>query len=157
MMIDRSVLGEAFNLLPPTMKSAAAIVMLLAIQLQEDRQLRRRQWPKGPARGAWQFERTGGVRGVLNHRKTAELARTVCAARGVAATEQQVWEALQHDDVLACCFARLLLWSDGNALPALGDEDEALNCYLRNWRPGKLRPEEWPENYAEALAEVSGR
>ena len=153
-MIPAHVLPEAFAILPPRMKSAPAILMLLTIQLQEDRALRRRQWPKGPARGAWQFERTGGVRGVLNHDTTAAIARDVCAARGVAATEQQVWEALEHDDVLACCFARLLLWTDSAPLPAVGDPEAAWACYLRTWRPGKPRPEEWSDNYKEALAEL---
>jgi hypothetical protein len=153
-MIDSKVLKEAFDLLPEKMLGSSAVQMLLSIQLQEDRQLRRRQWPKGPARGAWQFEKAGGVRGVLNHDKTAAIARDVCAARGVAATEQQVWEALEHDDVLACCFARLLLWTDAKALPLLGDQEAGWACYLRTWRPGKSRPEEWPDNYQEALASV---
>lgn len=153
-MIDLNVLKEAFDLLPPKMLSSSATVLILAIQLQEDRALHRRQWPKGPARGAWQFEKSGGVRGVLRHEKTAEIASQVCEARGVAATEQQVWEALEHDDALACCFARLLLWADGHKLPETGDQDEAWECYLRNWNPGKPRPSEWPENYQEALAAV---
>lgn len=153
-MIDPQVLKDAFDLLPEKMLGSSAVQMLLAIQLQEDRELRRRQWPKGPARGAWQFEKGGGVRGVLNHDKTIDAAIRVCAARGVAATEQQVWEALEHDDVLACCFARLLLWADPKSLPLLGDEEEAWECYLRTWRPGKPRPQEWPENYKEALTAV---
>lgn len=151
-MIPVAVLKDAFTILPARMNTPAAAVMLRAIQLQEDKQLRRRQWPKGPARGAWQFERTGGVRGVLHHDSTAAVARDVCAARGVAATEQQVWEALEHDDVLACCFARLLLWTDSKPLPAVGDEAGAWSCYLRTWRPGMSRPDEWSENYAEARA-----
>lgn len=153
-MIDSKVLKEAFDLLPEKMLGSSAVQILLAIQLQEDRELRRRQWPKGPARGAWQFEKGGGVRGVLRHDKTAAIARDVCAARGVSATEQKVWEALEHDDVLACCFARLLLWTDAKPLPLLGDEDAAWSCYLRTWRPGKPRHDEWPENYREALTAV---
>ena len=48
--------------------------------------------------------------------------------------------ALEHDDVLAAAFGRLLLWTDPRAPPAVGDESGAWALYLRCWRPGKPRP-----------------
>ncbi|MCY1303002.1 hypothetical protein D9M70_526890 [compost metagenome] len=47
-----------------------------------------------------------------------------------------IWRALEHDDVLAAGFARLLLWSDPKPLPLAGDEQGAFDLYLRTWRPG---------------------
>lgn len=111
----------------------AARVMLLAIAGQESDCQHRRQIG-GPARGLYQFESGGGVRGVLMHRSSARLAAAACEWRGVKAETPHVWAALEHDDVLAAMFARLLLWTDPRPLPA--DEGEAWDYYLRNWRPG---------------------
>lgn len=156
------IVGPGLALLPSTMDSVPARVMLLAIQLQEDPQQRRRQWPTGPARGLWQFERGGGVRGVLNHAATQRLARSVCAERGVAATPEAVWSALEHDDLLACAFARLLLWSDPAPLPAPVYPGAAWNLYLRTWRPGawangsteqrQALRKKWDRGHAQAVA-----
>lgn len=146
-------IDEALALLPERMDTPEAHVMLLAIGLQESRFLHRRQIG-GPARGFWQFEQGGGVRGVLKHTASAELAARVCRARGVITTEADVYEALDDDDVLACCFARLLLWTDPKPLPAVGDHDAAWELYLRTWRPGKPHRHTWGGLYLAAMAEV---
>lgn len=127
-----------------------ARVMLLAIGQQESRFEHRRQIG-GPARGFWQFERGGGVVGVLTHKASAQRAATLCAARGVDATPAAVYDRLEHDDVLAAGFARLLLLTDPKPLPAVGDVDGAWAYYLRNWRPGKPHPKTWPALYEKAL------
>jgi len=97
-------------------RSDRADIMLVAIAGQEANWQHRYQvlssGGKGPARGLWQFERGGGVHGVLRHERTATKARDLCAVRGVTPEDRPVWEALQHDDALAVGFARLLLWSD---------------------------------------------
>lgn len=123
--------------------SRAAEEMLMAIGMQES--LLKFRWQiidpndhskKGPARGLWQFERGGGVRGVLTHRASAVIADRVCRAQGVNPRNQtEVWEALAEDDKLAAAFARLLLWTDPPALPN-GNESQAWDLYLRTWRPG---------------------
>lgn len=143
----------ALALLPPKMDTAAARVMLLTIGLQESRFIHRRQIG-GPARGFWQFEKGGGVRGVLNHASTREHAQAVCQARGVPATADAVYEELDKDDVLAAAFARLLLWSDPKALPPIDAEAAAWVLYQRTWRPGKPHPQTWPALYCQALSEV---
>lgn len=127
-----------------------ARVMLLAIGLQESRFEYRRQIG-GPARGFWQFERGGGVVGVLTHSVSKQRASVLCAARGISATPSAVYDALEHDDVLAAGFARLLLLTDPNPLPGVGDVDGAWTYYLRNWRPGKPHPKTWPALYARAV------
>ncbi|WP_281915975.1 hypothetical protein [Caldimonas thermodepolymerans] len=143
----------ALGLLPGQMDSDRARLMLLAIGLQESRFEHRRQIG-GPARGFWQFERAGGVQGVLRHAATRELAKAVCAERGVAADATAVYERLEHDDLLACAFARLLLWTDPQPLPVPGDASASWQYYLRTWRPGKPHRHTWDALYAQALGAV---
>lgn len=143
----------ALGLLPGQMDSDRARLMLLAIGLQESRFQHRRQIG-GPARGFWQFEREGGVQGVLRHPATSRLAGTVCSLRGVAPVPDAVYRRLEYDDVLAAAFARLLLWTDPQPLPALGDVAAAWQYYLRTWRPGRPHRETWDGLYAQALGSM---
>lgn len=125
--------------------------MLLAIGLQESALIYRRQFGNGPARGLWQFERGGGVAGVLQHRATAGFAADLCAVLDVRADPLEVWNQMERDDVLAAGFARLLLWSDPSPLPKIGDVDGAWELYLRTWRPGKPHVHAWRDNYNRAV------
>lgn len=127
-----------------------ARTLSLAIGLQESRFEHRRQI-RGPARGFWQFERGGGVRGVLRHTASAAQAKRLCAIRGVGTGEYEVHARLEFDDVLACGFARLLLWTDPKPLPDLGDCQAAWDYYFRNWRPGKPHRQTWDALYDRAL------
>lgn len=147
------ILQPAAALLPIKMNSVQSLVMLVAIGLQESGFLFARQMGNGPARGYWQFEKGGGVRGVMEHERSSALALIVCRERGVPWDRQSVWASLETDDVLAAVFARLLLWTDPKALPpaAPSAADAAWAMYLRNWRPGKPHPARWPGNHAEAL------
>lgn len=144
MSLPRTILADAIEpalaLLPAGMDTPQARVMLLAIGLQESALVHRHQvltgGRKGPARGLFQFERGGGVVGVLTHRATRKLAQEVCDHRGVPAASYEAWQALEYDDTLAAAFARLLLWTDPGALPAVADTEGAWHLYLRTWRPG---------------------
>jgi hypothetical protein len=137
-----------------------ARVMLYAIGLQESKLTHRYQiiagGGKGPARGLWQFEKNGGVKGVLNYKTTAEIARRFAAERAASIDPLLVWEALEHDDILACIFARLLLWTESKPLPLarLDEQPFAWNCYNRNWRPGKPHPKTWPGNWLSAIKAI---
>jgi hypothetical protein len=133
--------------------TAEARVMLMAIAGQESRWAHRRQIG-GPARSYWQFEQGGGVSGVLNHPATALKAKAVCGVLDIESDIATVYEAMAFNDTLACCMARLLLWSDAAALPAVGDRDTAWDYYIRNWRPGAPHPESWPGVYEQARAAV---
>lgn len=154
--ITETGIDPAMALLPSKMDSAEARVMLLAIGFQESRMQQRRQLvgnpptPTGPAKGLWQFERGGGVVGVMTHPATMPHARALCEARGVQWMAAQVWDALQHDDVLAAGLARLLLWSDAGPLPCVTDEAAGWALYLRTWRPGKPHPQTWPGYHRQA-------
>lgn len=163
--IIRQAIDPALRLLPDRMDSAPAVLIMLAVTGQEADFRYRRQLGNGPARGLWQFERGGGVRGVLTHPASREHAYRLCAARCVAPVATSVHPALEVDDVLAAGFARLLLWTDPYRLPASGDVEGAWRLYLRTWRPGaytrgtpaaraELRAK-WGRYYAQAAAEVS--
>ena len=84
--------------------SDAARVMLYAIGLQESNLQHRFQISlrsngerfRGPARGLWQFEKGGGVSGVVNHRSSADIARVftaefVAATPRITAQSGQLW------------------------------------------------------------------
>lgn len=150
----KSSVLPALSMLPKPMDSSAACVMLLSIGLQESGFKFRRQMGNGPALGFWQFEKGGGVRGVLTHDATWHHAMRLCAASGVKAAPAPVWNAMERDDVLAAGFARLLLWSDPKPLPSTSDAAWAL--YLRTWRPGKPHPETWPKYFEMSKLAVMG-
>lgn len=159
--VTHDAIEPALNMLP-AMDSDAARVLLLAIGLQESGLCERCQivngGGKGPARGLWQFERGGGVLGVLQHPATRKYATRVCDARGVNPDSSAVWARLETDDILAAVFARLLLFSDPMPLPAATDVQGSWRLYaLRTWRPGKPHPDRWVKNHERALAFVKGR
>jgi len=158
--IIKTGIEPALALLPAKMDTPAARVMLLAIGLQESRFEHRRQLvgnpprPTGPAKSFWQAEQGGGmVHGVRLHPATSAAAARLYQARGVQARDVAIWDAIEHDDVLAAGLARLLLWSDSGRLPAVGDADAAWSLFLRTWRPGKPHPQTWPDLYRQAVAE----
>lgn len=156
-IIDTAV-SPALALLPTRMDTPAARAMLLAIGLQESRFVHRRQIG-GPARGFWQFEKgtrasRGGVWGVFLHAASKGHLGALCKARSVVCDPDAIYAALEYDDVLAAGVARLLLWTDPRALPAVGDADAGWSLYLRTWRPGKPHPQTWPDLYRQAVAQV---
>jgi len=143
-----NIIEPALRILPPMMTSYRAKAMLLAIGMQESRLTHRKQIG-GPARGLWQFERAG-IQGVLHHPRTQGHASTICWRLGNAGTTASVYHGLESDDVLACCFARLLLWTLPGALPARDDVQGAWDQYIAAWRPGKPHRHTWDKFYAEA-------
>lgn len=158
--VIRRAVDPALRLLPERMDGKEARVQMLAMGLQESRFeytyqiVQGRPEAKGPARGYWQFERGGGVRGVLSHASSKQHALLVCAERGVEPDARTVWDRLEYDPVLAAAFARLLLWTDPRSLPALGDAQGAWDLYIRTWRPGKPHRHTWDAFYARALRAV---
>ena len=161
--IIKTGIAPAMALLPVSMDSPRARVMLLAIGLQESRFTHRyqvvkgRPGAKGPARGFWQFElgtaaSRGGVWGVFLHEASNELLKKIAAQQGVVPSPTNIWQAIESDDVLAAAAARLLLWTDPKALPAVDDEAGAWQLYLRTWRPGA-----WDRGSAQQRAELRAK
>lgn len=151
--IPDDAINEALGMLPEKMDSTMARIMMIAIGLQESRFKYRKQIG-GPAKGWAQFERNGGVRGVMNHHSSKSYAVQVCSKLGVPFNTTSVYNALEHDDVLAAAFARLLLWTDPHSLPQIDDVDGAWDYYIRNWRPGKPHRHTWDELYQYAVGHV---
>lgn len=155
MLVDpKEVIDRGLARLPSRMDSRSARVMMHAIGRQESRFEVRRQHGNGPAAGFWQFERGGGVKGVLTHPASRRLAREACEHLQVNPIPLEVWVALQVSDELAAVFARLLLWTDRASLPLpIPDcEQAAWDCYIRNWRPGKPHRQTWGRFWRDACA-----
>lgn len=147
--IADQIVPAALSLLPPKMRSSRATAMLLAIGLQESRFTFRRQ-VNGPARGFWQFEEDGGVRGVLDHGATRPVILPILETLRYGMRASDCYEAIMHNDVLACIFARLLLWTDPLTLPMSDDEGRGWLIYRNAWRPGRPIRESWPVCFAQA-------
>ena len=156
--VARYVLPAAFALLPDRLDSPEARGQVMAIGMHESKFLVRRQYQGGPARGFWQFERDGGVKGVLRHDASHFLAESVLAVLGYSAlaTPAEIHAALEHNDVLAAAFARLLLWTDPHPLPLSGDRDAGWALYQSAWRPGKPRVTDWPSDFTEGWNSLDG-
>ncbi|HAZ61011.1 MAG TPA: hypothetical protein DCY89_05495 [Gammaproteobacteria bacterium] len=152
-LLTRIAIDPALSLLPPRMDSRAARVLMLAIAGQESAMRHRRQI-RGPARGFWQFEQGGGVAGVLRHAQSKPHIRSVLRALHYPATSTAAdcYIAIEHNDVLAAAFARLLLWTDPAPLPT--DAAGGWSLYLRTWRPGKPHPDTWAGHFARATEAV---
>jgi len=153
-----SALEPAYLLLPARMASREASAMILAICLQESGFRFRRQVVRysegqpvlGPAKGYAQFEMSGGILGVLRHETTRDHIRKVLDALTYDYEILTSYTAIEHNDVLTAAYARLLLWSDPEPLPAYGQDETAWKYYLRTWRPGKPHRETWNEHLTEA-------
>jgi hypothetical protein len=152
----RALVADGMNFLHNTLPLSDPVgvvreearVMLLAIAAQETGWTQRRQVGGGPARSYWQFELGGGVAGVLAQQP--DRIKRVCQRLDIPVAPSAIFEAMAWNDYLAIAMARLLLWTDPAPLPAIGQADAAWAYYLRLWRPGKPRPDDWAASYARA-------
>lgn len=152
-VLGQVVVPALTKLLPAKYDGAQARVMLLAFGGQETGYRTRVQLGGGPGHGFWQNE-PEGVADVIANDAVVRDALGLCARCAVSPVGKDAYWALTTDDAFACAIARLMLFCDPHRLPELGDQDGAWECYLRNWRPGKPRPQDWSANYAAALAAV---
>lgn len=159
------LIPACLSLFPSKYDSPQARAMLIAIALQESDFIHRQQlignhrhwWQSinGPARSFWQFERIG-ISGVLEHHTTGGLARRVLSTLGYPDDVNTIHKAVTHNDILAVCFARLLLWQLPQALPGRDQPALGYRQYLQAWRPGKPRPERWQSRFETAWSIVTG-
>lgn len=166
-----SAIDEAFAFLPKPMDTRNARVMIYTTGLQESLFEYRRQVvevigrggkvelrPTGPAKSFYQFERGGGCKGVIQHDASRYWMHQACQWRGVEFNPTALWNAIENDDVLATCAARLLYFTDPKKLPDASDEEGGWKLYTRTWRPGALlrqRDElrqKWARNHAQVRA-----
>ena len=135
-------------LLPPALDSIEAKAMMFAIPMQESRWDARRQIG-GPAHGFPQFE-LAGIRGVLEHKASQPLIRSVLDRLDYDYSPQTSYIAIEHNDVLALAYMRCLLWTVPAALPSEHAADEGWRQYTEAWRPGKPHRATWNVFYAQA-------
>lgn len=129
-------------------------VWLLATAAQESDLEYVEQLGGGPGRGYWQFE-TETVSEILTNSASAAMAAKICAAMHLLPTTQAIYQHLLVDPNLMVAFARLDLWCDPFPLPPLGDALAGWETYLRVWRPGKPRQDDWAMNYAAAMQAIN--
>ncbi|SUA63194.1 Uncharacterised protein [Oligella urethralis] len=150
--VNDTIITPAMKYLPPKMDSKKARAMMIAIALQESRMIHTRQI-RGPARGYWQFESGGGLRGIMNHRASAPYLRGIVQSFNLPWERSALFNAIEHMQVFAAICARLLLWTDPRPLPA-SDAEQAWQYYMRVWRPGKPHRHTW-DNFWKIALEVT--
>ena len=154
-VLHQQIINPALEILGPQFADPRAKVMLLAIAQQESGLRHRIQQPNGPARSYWQFERGGGVRGIMRHGVSSPHLRRVVALLDYKFDERVLHLAMTDNDLLAACMARLLLYTVPRALPT--NAADGWEQYLfDSWRPGKPHPATWGGNYRRAETEVLG-
>jgi hypothetical protein len=89
---------------------------------------------------------------VRMHPGSAEpIARAISALRyDHTASDDVIQRAVEHNDVLACCFARCLLYTSPRVVPGSDDPEKGWTLYERCWRPGKPKSATWHTFYTEA-------
>lgn len=166
----KTAIVPALGLIDRRLDSPAARAMLVCVALQESGLTARRQildagrpwWQSrpGPARGLWQFERQGGVYGVIVRNSTAKaithpaLKELLYPYDDYPNDVSLVFDAIVHNDVLAAVLARALLYTVPHPLPGRMDADVGWGQYLSAWRPGKPHKSTWADNYRRAWAAV---
>ena len=163
-MLLATAIDPALSLVDPKYRTDAARAMLIAIALQETGLNARRQvlgvgrwwlYPTSPGTGFWQFEKHGGVKGVLTHPVASKFIAPLLVALEYPSKCAVIHEALVHNDDLACLMARALLWTVPAPLPGRDNPAEGWRQYISVWRPGKPHPETWDKHYATAWRAVA--
>lgn len=148
------VIKPGLELLPAKMNTPKAVSMLLTIGQQESGFEYRRQ-NKGPARGFYQFELGGGVRGVLTHPASKPFILPILDKLRIEPVADELHGAITFNDALATVCARLLLYTDPYQLPELNsDYSVSWEYYIRNWRPGKPHRQTWDSFRLHAVETV---
>lgn len=130
--------------------------MLIAIALQESGLQHRKQIGGGAGRGFLQFELIG-IRGVLEHPASHELAEGVCRVLRYDPDPVGVHAAVADNDVLAACFARLLLWRLPEPLGRREEGPVGWSQYMALWRPGRPRRARWAGNWASGWQAINSK
>jgi hypothetical protein len=139
----------------PFKASTQSRALLLAIAGQESGWANRAQVPTDYAHSWWMFEREG-VEGVMDHPSSGATLRAFCAEQAIGFDPDIIWAAITWHDGLAYALARLLLWTDPQPLPTVGNVENSWLLYTKLWRPGRPRPTVWATIYEEATDATQG-
>lgn len=147
----------------PLINTQARRGLLLAIAIHESGLVHERQLGGGPGRSHWQHEgnEASGLAHLVRKAFRADsgrlgrlrLALDLVGLDPAPATE--LGERVALSPVAACVAAIGLLYADPEHLPPWNRPDLGWRCYLRNWRPGRQRPEDWQRDYAQASLAVA--
>jgi hypothetical protein len=150
------VIPAAYSMLPFQMRAPESRAMVLTIGLVESDYFKaRRQYGGGPAISFWQGEPTGGFPRLVNHSATRDVARDLLKRMAYGEPDMADFRALEHNDIAACCAARLLLWTHPDKLAGIGERVRGKEQYRNLWRPGKpCSDEKWSECWDMAWAEL---
>lgn len=147
------VIGPALALLSKhdVRSDERAVQLLAAIGWQESR-FEHRQQIRGPAIGFWQNEQIFVV-DIMTRPRSRIIMLDVLDTLHLPTDTATLHQAIRYHDVAACCLARLALWLDVRPLPGPGDSADGWHYYVRNWRPGKPKPNTWLDawEYGSAL------
>ena len=149
---NKLIIPVGLSLLNGTYGTQEARLMLLAIGQQESGFQHRKQ-VHGPAVGWWQFELSAATE-VLTQQSTKRLAIYCCNLLGYDPSGPSTLKAIEHNDLLATVFARLLLYRYPGQLPQIGEEERAWEQYIHQWRPGKPDRNRWTLSYRMARNEI---
>jgi hypothetical protein len=127
--------------------------LILAIAIQESGVAYRRQVTKsgledGPAVSYWQFEHAG-CEGLLSARSTSNYIRQICTLFDIKPTKEGLLDAIQYNDIVAACAARLLIYS--LPTPLAETKEMGWEQYLSSWRPGKPHKKSWEYSWETAI------
>lgn len=148
-ILNEQILTPAFQLMADArFDKPQARVQAVAIALQETALRNRIQQPNGPARSYWQFERNGGVAEVMVHAATGPRLRPIVTLLNYNFDKHQLHDVMAHNDLLAACMARLLIYIDPRPLPTTAAQ--GWEQYLARWRPGKPHKATWQDNWDNA-------
>jgi hypothetical protein len=154
--VRQFIIPAAFSILPVQMDSIAAKAMLIAIGLQESKLTHRRQ-VEGPAKGLWQNEPNSIIALRTNSRTKAHVENVLSSLMySTKLDAHQIYDICEHNDILSCSLARLLLWAIPTHLPAPGDFDQSWGQYLAAWNPGQPNRARWNLSYTMAWQEIQG-
>lgn len=127
-------------------------VLLCAIAIQESKLKYRRQMPRGPAMSFWQIEGKTANDCVGRCTPVRDFCKGWVGVSGFSNPGSLGEYAIRYNDAVACAIAAGILRLHPSLLPEVGDEDGAWRTYVGAWRPGKPRPNSWPDAYKQAMS-----
>lgn len=133
----------------PSIDGREPQVLLIAIAIIESGLKAREQYTGGPAKSFWQIEPATAEDTLARCKHVKRFCDALLCPSPLKPVDFRY--TLRYCDAAACAIARGILLLDRKRLPEYGDQQGALSCYLRNWRPGKPHPEKWPAAYKAAM------
>ena len=141
--------SAAMALLPAHLTCAESKAMLIAIAMQSSQFSFRREL-MGHDRSFWALGAQTHIKVVAEHELTRGPIAAVCDALCYDTSVFSAYMAVEHNDILACAYARLLLSLVPGKLPSRDQPQLGWDQYLAVWRPSHPRPEPWPVHFRRA-------